>query len=535
MLFNSYQFAFAFLPLTLLGFYLLGRIGRGAAMNWLIFTSLAFYAAWRPLNVLLIAPSIIVNYFVGRGLLSLRGKDRPRMARVLLVCGVCFNVAFLGYFKYTNFLIGTVNDLFGARIEFLQIVLPLAISFITFQKIAFLVDVHGGRVDSFTLREYCLFVLFFPQLIAGPIVHFREVMPQYRAARWRFDPTDTSVGLTLFVFGLFKKVVLADGLASLVTPLYGAAARGAELSFLSGWIAAVGFALQIYFDFSGYSDMAIGLGRFFGIRLPVNFDSPFKASNILDYWLRWNMTLTRFLMSYVYNPLLLALTRRRAARGMPGFDRRAPTFGAYASMLVFPTMVTMLVSGFWHGAGYNFALWGLLHGVYISIYHGWRLIRPQRLAASARFAETRRVLSVALTFVSVAAAMVLFRAPNLGTAGGILASMLGVHGFAVQGPLIQDLGPFERLHLGLTSVNALAALWVAGLLGVVLLCPNTLQLLAAYEPALGIYKRARTRAAGFIEALQWRPWIGWAVATSVLAAIAIAQLSGGGEFLYWQF
>ena len=535
MLFNSYQFIFAFLPLTLVGFYFVGRISRGAAMNWLILASLVFYASWRPLNVLLIAPSIIVNYFVGRGLLALRGTDRQRMARALLVCGVCFNVAFLGYFKYTNFLLGTAHDLFGARLEFLQITLPLAISFITFQKIAFLVDVYGGRVDSFTLREYCLFVLFFPQLIAGPIVHFREVMPQYRAATWRFDATDTSVGLTLFIFGLFKKVVLADGLATLVTPLYGAAAHGTELSFVAGWIAAIGFTLQIYFDFSGYSDMAIGLGRFFGIRLPVNFDSPLKATNILDFWLHWNMTLTRFLMSYVYNPLLLALTRRRAARGRPGFDRRTPSFGSYASMLVFPTMVTMLVSGLWHGAGYNFALWGLVHGAYISIYHGWRLIRPQRPAAGARFTEARRAMSVAITFVSVAAAMVLFRAASVGTAGSILAAMSGAHGFAVQGPLIQDLGPLVRLHLGPMSVNALAALWVAGLVSVVLFCPNTLQLLAGYEPALGIYKRARTGAAGAIQALQWRPWLGWAVATSVLAAISIAQLSGGSEFLYWQF
>lgn len=535
MLFNSYQFVFAFLPLTLLGFYLAGRIGRGAAMSWLIVASIVFYAAWRPLNALIIAPSIIVNYFVGRGLLTLRRLDRRRASRALLICGICFNVAFLGYFKYTNFLLGAANDLFGARFELLRIVLPLAISFITFQKIAFLVDVHGGRVDSFTLREYCLFVLFFPQLIAGPIVHFREVMPQYRATAWRLDVTDTSVGLTLFVFGLFKKVVLADGLAKLVAPLYAAAARGAGLSSLAAWIAAVGFTLQIYFDFSGYSDMALGLGRFFGIRLPVNFDSPLKASNILDYWLRWNITLTRFLMSYIYNPLLLAIARRRASRGKPGLDRRAPTFGAYAGMLAFPTMVTMLVSGLWHGAGYTFALWGLLHGVYISIYHGWRLIRPRRMAASARLARVRRAASVATTFASVAVAMVLFRAASVRTAGSIFAAMLGAHGLAPQVPLIEDLGPLARLHLNLTGVNTVAVLWVVGLMGVVLLCPNTLQLLSGYEPALGLYKRARAGAARALEALRWTPGFGWALVTSVVAALSIFELSGGGEFLYWQF
>jgi D-alanyl-lipoteichoic acid acyltransferase DltB (MBOAT superfamily) len=536
MLFNSYQFLFAFLPVTFLGFCLLGRISRGAAMNWLTVASLAFYALWRPFNVVLIAPSIIVNYFVARELLRLRNAGRHRAAFMLLACGVLFNVAFLSYFKYTNFLLGAANDLFGTHFPALQIALPLAISFITFQKIAFLVDVHGGRVDSVTVPEYCLFVLFFPQLIAGPIVHFREVMPQYRTAAWRFDAADTSVALTLFIFGLFKKVVLADGLATLVSPLYAQAASGSALSLVPAWLAAVGFTLQIYFDFSGYTDMAIGLGRLFGIRLPANFDSPFKARSIIDYWLHWNMTLTRFLTAYVYNPLVLAIARHRAARGKRGLDRRAPTLATYANMIVFPIMVTMLVSGLWHGAGYTFVLWGLIHGAYLCINHGWRLMCPQWLKSSTQLLRTRHASCVAITFVSVVAAMVLFRAPTVKAAGGILAGMLGAHGVAIPVQLIQNLGPLAKLFPGALGANAIAVVWVAGLVCVVMLCPNTLQLLAGHEPALGMYKSVRLgEKTGPIGALRWSPQLAWAVATSVLAGAAIAQLSGGSEFLYWQF
>src|SRR6185369_18089019 len=200
-----------------------------------------------------------------------------------------------------NFLETIAHDLTGADFVMNEVVLPLGISFITFQKIAFLIDVYGRRVQSFTLGNYALFVLFFPQLIAGPIVHYREMMPQFQAAPCRFDKENLTVGLTLLSFGLFKKVVLADNIALLVTPLYEQAGNGT--SFLMAWMAAIGFTLQIYFDFSGYSDMALGLARFFGIRLPQNFDSPLRASNIVDFWLRWHMTLTRFLTGYLYNPL----------------------------------------------------------------------------------------------------------------------------------------------------------------------------------------------------------------------------------------
>ena len=375
MLFNSSEFLFVFLPVALSGFYLLGARSRTSAIRWLILVSLAFYAWWRPVNVLIIGPSILINFALASILLRLnQGEGSRRMSTAVLVLGICFNVAFLGFFKYTDFILGSINDILGADLVLRHIILPLGISFITFQKIALLIDVQAGRVRSLTFQDYCTFVLFFPQLIAGPIVHYREMMPQFQAASCRFDKENVAIGLTLLFCGLFKKVVFADNIALLVTPIYDHAATGGRTSFLLAWMAAVGFTLQIYFDFSGYTDMALGLARFFGIRLPPNFNSPLRASNIIDYWLRWNMTLTRFLTAYIYNPLVLWLTRRRLEKGQPGFGGRNTTVGAFVSLLMFPIVITMFVSGLWHGAGYGFIVWGLLHGFYLTINHGWRVV-----------------------------------------------------------------------------------------------------------------------------------------------------------------
>ena len=273
---------------------------------------------------------------------------------------------------------------FGAKLILMHIILPLGISFITFQKIAFLIDVQAGRVKSFTFHEYCTFVLFFPQLIAGPIVHYREMMPQFATATCRYDKENFAVGLTLLFFGLFKKGVLADNIAPLITPIYDHSAAAGQTPLLLAWMAAVGFTLQIYFDFSGYTDMALGLARFFGIKLPPNFNSPLKASSIIDFWLRWHMTLTRFLTAYIYNPLVLWLTRRRATKGRPGFGVRNPTIGAFVSLLMVPLITTMFISGLWHGAGYGFIIWGLLHGVFLTINHAWRVVRRASCGAIGR-------------------------------------------------------------------------------------------------------------------------------------------------------
>jgi alginate O-acetyltransferase complex protein AlgI len=545
VLFNSYQFLFAFLPITLAGFFALGTVSRMWALRWIIFVSLLFYAWWRPLNVLLIAPSILINFALARTLQRLSEDEKGRRtSRLVLLLGIAFNIAFLGYFKYIDFGRSTINDIFGTNLVLTHVILPLGISFITFQKIAFLVDVHAKRIKPFTLQDYGLFVLFFPQLIAGPIVHYREMMPQFYGASCRFNKEDFAVGLTLLSFGLFKKVVLADHIATVVTPIYNEAASGREISFLLAWTAAVGFTLQIYFDFSGYSDMALGLARFFGIRLPQNFYSPLKASSIIDFWLRWHITLTRFLTAYIYNPLTLWLTRWRLAKGRPGLAGSNTTIGAFVYVLTFPILLTMFVSGLWHGAAYGFVVWGLLHGFYLTTNHAWRLIRPQLWSDRQSYVRFMQPLGRLLTFTSVAVAMVFFRSPTLTSAIDLVKGLIGQNGVALPQAIFDHLGPLAGwLHRGgVASVDselwsgqefARMVMWIFALILIALACPNTLQMLARYEPALGV-KPLTTNFAGR-RIIEWNPCLPWAIGMSIVTAIGIFFVGGQSEFLYWQF
>ncbi len=544
MLFNSTEFLFVFLPATLGVFYLLGRMSRVAAIRWLILASLLFYAWWRPVNVLIIAPSIAINFALARVLLELsRREDSRLLSKSVLISGLVFNVVFLGVFKYLDFAFGSVNDIFGTNLVLQHIILPLGISFITFQKIAFLVDVQAGRVKSFTLQDYCTFVLFFPQLVAGPIVHYREMMPQFQAIRCRADRENIAVGVTLVLFGLFKKVVLADNIAPLVTPIYNNAAAGGHISLLPAWIAAIGFTLQIYFDFSGYTDMALGLARFFGIRLPPNFYSPLRASCIIDFWLRWHMTLTRFLTAYIYNPMVLSLTRRRLATGKRGFGGRNTTVGAFVSLLMVPTVLTMFVSGLWHGAGYGFVVWGLLHGFYITINHAWRVVAARVWPDRARYDRVMTPFGLVLTFVAVTASMVFFRAPTIASAIDLVKGLIGLHGIAVPETFFQHLGPVARTFhwLGIVPIAwsshdfVKTFLWIVSLTFIAVACPNSLQILGRYEPALGVKWQPNTLVIGRIRFAGWRPSLPWAVAASALTAIAIVSLAGPSEFLYWNF
>ena len=545
MLFNSTEFLFTFLPLTVAVFFALGATSRVWALRWLILASLVFYAWWRPLNVLIIAPSIVINYIAAQALLRLsQDKKRERASRIVLLLGIAFNIAFLGYFKYIDFLSGAINDVFGTNLILRHIVLPLGISFITFQKIAFLIDTHAGRIKSVVFQDYSLFVLFFPQLIAGPIVHYREMMPQFQSAPCRFDKENVAVGLTLLCFGLFKKVVLADSIAPFVSPIYEQAAAEGGTTFLVGWIAAFGFTLQLYFDFSGYSDMALGLARFFGIKLPQNFDSPLKATSISEFWLRWHITLTRFLTGYLYNPLVLWLTRRRAERGLPGLVAGRATIGAFAYLIMFPMLVTMFVSGIWHGAGYTFIVFGLLHGVYLTINQAWRQFGLKLWPDRATHDRWMTPIGAVLVFVGVMVANVFFRSPTITSALDVLKGMLGLHGVALPQAIYDGLGPFTGVlqSIGVkTLASALSSsrdfmitmAWIVGLAFIVYGCPNTLQILARYEPALGV----KPSAAGtsLQRVLQWSASLPWAVAVSVLALVSVLKLSGPSAFLYWQF
>jgi alginate O-acetyltransferase complex protein AlgI len=539
MLFNSYEFIFVFMPVTIVGFFALGMLSRTWALRWIIFTSLFFYAWWRPLNVLIIAPSILINFELARVLLRLGDVEKRSYAcTMVLWLGIAFNVAFLGYFKYIDFVSGSINDVFGTNLVLKHIILPLGISFITFQKIAFLIDVHAGRVKSFAFQDYCLFVLFFPQLIAGPIVHYREMVPQFHSARCRFDKENLAVGLTLFFFGLFKKVVFADNIAPLITPIYKHAEGGGSISFLLAWLAAIGFTLQIYFDFSGYSDMALGLARFFGIRLPQNFDSPLQASSIIEFWMRWHMTLTRFLTAYIYNPLMLWLTRRRAEKAPARLGGASITVGAFVYLIMFPTLLTFFLAGIWHGAGYGFIVFGLLHGMFLTINRAWRLVGPRLWSDRARYDRFMKPVGVVLVIVAVTIAHVFFRSSTIGGALILLKGMLGLGGAESSQVIFDRLAPLsgwlQSVGIFGGSQNAIILMiWIPILLFIALFCPNTIRVLGRYEPALGV--KPPSAQMGLGAAIEWNASIHWAIAVSVLAAIGIVSLSGPSEFLYWQF
>ena len=366
MLFNSYTFLLAFLPITLLGFFGLGRLDRPrAALAWLLLCSLGFYAWWNPALAFLIMVSIVFNFAAG-GLL-VPGTMAEGRRKTMLVLSVAANLGILGYYKYAGFFLTVVDSLTGADWRASDIVLPLAISFFTFTQITFLVDSWKGGVRERDFLRYCLFVLFFPHLIAGPIVHHHELMPQFTPRSCRPRPDFIITGMVLFSIGLFKKVLIADWVAGWSDPVFAAAARAdSSLTLFEGWLGALAYALQIYFDFSGYSDMAVGLGLLFGIVLPLNFNSPYKAASIIDFWRAWHMTLSRFLRDYLYIPL--------------GGGRKRRWLNL---------MTVMVLGGLWHGAGWTFVLWGTLHGVYLLVNHAFRAACT-RLGLTAAFPDPWR-------------------------------------------------------------------------------------------------------------------------------------------------
>ena len=420
MLFNSYGFLFLYLPVALLGFFWLARLGTVYAAGWLALASLFFYGYWNPAYIGLLLCSIIGNYAFGVWMLKSRLREtgskrlyKGASSKQLLIAALASNLALLAYYKYAHFFAGSVNSLAGTQWQFGEILLPLGISFFTFTQIAFLVDTYQGKVKEHNFIHYLLFVTYFPHLIAGPVLHHKEMMPQFAlASTYRFNYQNLSVGLSLFFIGLFKKVILADGLAVYVGPVFAAHDAGVQLTFIDAWGGALCYTLQLYFDFSGYSDMAIGLSRMFGVTLPLNFHSPYKSANIIEFWRRWHMTLSRFLRDYLYVPL--------------GGNRKG-TARRYLNL-----MITMLLGGLWHGAGWTFVLWGGLHGCYLAMNHGWHALR-RLLGQNPQQPLSRplHAVSVLLTFLAVVAAWVVFRADNLGTAAAMLEAMAGMNGFVL--------------------------------------------------------------------------------------------------------
>jgi alginate O-acetyltransferase complex protein AlgI len=483
MLFNSAPFLFAFLPVTLSIFFLLGLFNyRALATGWLALASLAFYGWDDPSRLLpIILFSIVFNFIVGWMLLR-------RKSRQMLAIGICGDLLLLGYFKYAGFLADTITAATGVVVPNPHVLLPIGISFFTFTQIAFLVDAFRGEAQEYKPSHYMLFVTFFPHLIAGPIYHHKEIMPQFgrREIYW-LDISNVTLGLTWFALGLAKKVLLADSIAQFATPVFAAVAAGSQISFIDGWIAALSFSLQLYFDFSGYSDMAIGLALLIGVRLPLNFDSPYKSASLIDFWRRWHMTLSRFLRDYLYIPL--------------GGNRRGPR-RRYINL-----MITMLLGGLWHGASWNFVIWGGIHGFGLMINHAWNKI------AQTRKFTLPGLLSWALTFAFVVLAWVPFRAETLQATWTIWKSMVGANGFL----------PIRNAIEGQVS---LAVFWIAGLLALALLGPNTQQLMSFSNETL----------VKFSERMQ-APNLKWAAVAGILFGAAVVSIIGQRptEFLYFRF
>ena len=521
MLFNSYPFLWVFLPIVCIGFVFCRKLGVSQAMGWLAGCSLFFYGWWNPPYALLLVGSIVFNYSIQRRL-------SRTASRALLVFGITCNLSLLAYYKYANFFLETFAMAAGgdASTDFrlIDITLPLAISFYTFQQISYLCDAYGGRIIRHRFVDYALFISFFPQLIAGPIVNPREMLPQFRKTN-ALSPRaeDVAAGIMVFTIGLFKKVVVADTVATFSTPVFAGALAGDSITFIEAWTGALAYTLQLYFDFSGYSDMAVGLGMIFGIRLPINFNSPYKARNIIEFWRRWHITLSRFLRDYLYIPL--------------GGNRVSSPYRRHVNL-----MIVMLLGGLWHGAGWTFVLWGGLHGAYLIINHGWQKLLDRSDIATIKLRQRRtyRAFAWALTFLAIVFAWVLFRADNLASASSVYAAMIGLNGIDLPANLLAKAGLIgdALIALGIEARPSadfvlwqpISAIWITALLLVVLFCPNSIEWLGRFVRYFEVNRQQLPAV------LAWWPPLLPAIIVAALLFYTMVQINNApSEFLYFQF
>lgn len=525
MLFNSYEFLFVFLPIIFFGFFGIARKNRRIAAFWLAVASLFFYGYWNPVFVGLLVSSIIFNYGAGNWLA--RTRDRHGHSKLALCVAVTINLSILGYFKYANFFLATANNVLDKSWVPLDVILPLGISFFTFTQIAFLVDVYRKIVKEYDFVHYLLFVTYFPHLIAGPVLHHKQMMPQFaHEETYRINWENIAVGLSIFILGLTKKVVIADTLAPIANGVFDAAHSGIDVMLVDAWAGALAYTFQLYFDFSGYSDMAIGISLMFNVRLPRNFDSPYRATNVIDFWRRWHMTLSAFLRDYLY----LAL----------GGNRRGK-FRRYLNL-----MITMLLGGLWHGANWTFVFWGGLHGLYLVANHawrglishfGWRWWGPLWLG---------KVLAWALTFFSVVIGWVFFRAETLSDARAVLAGMASLNGVSVSsgnltgflagmlpGPVYQNgLLPIIEKSTTMQTPEVAFILFLSAVIAWLL--PNSLQIFASRKPAWDETRIEQSAPAKLLYD-KWSANHVWVVVLGLLCATSIAGFNRASAFLYFQF
>lgn len=488
-----------FMALVLPVYALLTRNDRVNGKHVLILLSLFFYSYWLPIYLVLILGSIGFNFAIGWW--SINHED-TKNRRIVTGLGIAANLALLGYFKYFGFFVENLNLLMGWEGNVSKIALPLGISFFTFQQISFLVEVYRRHVSQVDFTNYVLFISFFPQLIAGPIVTQAEMLPQLRAKKsWRLRPDHFSLGFFLFSAGLFKKSVLIDPYVPFIDIVFDHAAAGHAISFMDGWTGAIGYSFQIYLDFSGYSDMAIGLALIFGLKLPINFFSPYKSASIREFWRRWHITLSRFLQAYVYIPI--------------GGSRHGLT------RTVLALLGTMTLGGLWHGAGWQFVVWGILHGIMLVVNHLWHNfaqgVSLLRMITSWRI---YRAVMVAVTFAVLAITWVFFRAPDIDSAMRIIHGMFGLTPEAIS---VTDITKGIAIAFPVYFIFVWAF-------------PNTIQIMRRFPVALTSGQFAKQLALRPKRRwLEFRFNLVWAIISLILFLAGWFSLSNLSPFIYFQF
>lgn len=501
MVFSSLEFIYLFLPPVLLVYLVLRALKlETGVILWLITASLTFYAWWNPYYLFLLLGSVGFNYLVHKMLVQ-------KPSKMIFAIGTAVNLTTLGLFKYADFLIENINSAGGLAIPHLDLILPLAISFYTFQQISFLHDTLTGKLVHCDFKRYVLFVTFFPQLIAGPIVMQKDTIPQFKLKNFSNKlMTNLLLGVTLFSIGLFKKIVLADSVAPLANIVFTAADAGQDLTLAAAWTGSIAYTFQIYFDFSGYCDMALGLALMFGIRLPMNFNSPYKALSIVDFWRRWHITLSRFLKDYLYIPL---------------GGNRSGLLGSKGNL-----MITMLLGGLWHGAGWNFVIWGGLHGSYLITNHFWSSSKFGPASKKFLGGYLYSVLAWSLTMLAVVIAWVFFRAETLPGAITVLASMAGLSSeVSMTSGAVFANGVYQTLMM-------FAAMFV-----IVTFMPNSIQMTRSHRPIISAAGDVK-KIGGKLKGLRWSMSPQWATFTSVIFFVTVIQiyrLNGLTEFIYFNF
>ncbi len=508
MLFHAPIFLFVFLPVTLIGWILVMKWGRpNYHIYFLCLASIIFYGWWNVSYLWLLLTSIGLNYVIGVYIVKERGSHKSKK---IVAFAIGANLLLLVGFKYAGMLSETLTWLTTIKIEVPVTELPLGISFFTFLQIAYLIDLSKDDSSASSFSKYFLFVTFFPHLIAGPLVHHKELIPQFDSEKKSVSWEGLSVGLTIFIIGLFKKLVLSQQVSVWSDAMFNGVAAGVTPSFIDSWVGVLSFTLQIYFDFSAYSDMALGLAKMFDIRLPENFNSPYKSTSIIDFWRRWHITLSRFLRDYLYVPL--------------GGNQNGQA-QQYVNL-----MVVMLLAGLWHGASWQFVVWGGIHGIYLLVNHFWRKHSPW---------EIPDILSIILTFTAVLIAWVPFRAVDMNSVVTIYNSMFGFNGVILpehyQSLFSNELNSkFQKIGITFGSLSLYGGgfqiLHLFALLCIVWFMPNTQQYMCNYQPCIVLTE---------IEPSRWK-WSSGMVSSMIFGITAVylillAVQGKTGEFIYFQF